>query len=159
MNRSELSILVQQVASGQVDTAAAEEQLLEALRASPYEDLGFARVDHHRALRQGFPEVVLGLGKTPAQVAAIAAEIVGRGFVARSALPTEHVLARVRGTSVVAAAGTADLPVAEEAARTAELMGNTVARVYDVGVAGLHRLLGERARLARRRGITVVPRM
>src|SRR5688572_10655156 len=75
----ELLDLLEQVARGEVETAAAHSQLLEALRARPYEDLGFARVDHHRSLRQGFPEVVLGLGKTPAQIAAIAAEIAGRG--------------------------------------------------------------------------------
>src|SRR4051812_23462453 len=78
-SNKQLQELLEQVARGEVDTATAHGQLLEALRARPYEDLGFARVDHHRSLSQGFPEVVLGLGKTPAQIAAIAAEIVGRG--------------------------------------------------------------------------------
>jgi hypothetical protein len=136
-------------------------------------------------VRQGFPEVILGLGKTPAQVAVIAAEIVGRGSTLLVTRASESAFAAVRekvpgatyypdaslitfaqhditpghGTIVVAAAGTADLPVAEEAARTAELMGNEVARVYDVGVAGLHRLLGERARLASARAIIVVAGM
>src|SRR6266851_9337647 len=68
-----------QVARGELDVDTARDQLIETFRARPFEDLGFARVDHHRALRQGFPEVILGLGKTPAQIAAIAAEIVGRG--------------------------------------------------------------------------------
>src|SRR3954463_8061843 len=79
MNPSQLKTLLDQVAAGHVPAADAERTLLEALRAQPFEDLGFARVDHHRAMRQGFPEVVLGLGKTPAQAAAIAAEIVARG--------------------------------------------------------------------------------
>src|SRR3954464_858627 len=79
MNSSELKTLLEDLAAGNVETAQAEQRLLTALRATPYEDLGFARVDHHRSVRQGFPEVVLGLGKTPAQVAAIATEIVRRG--------------------------------------------------------------------------------
>src|SRR5687768_17518920 len=78
-SNKQLLDLLEQVARGEIDTAVAHGQVLAALRARPYEDLGFARVDHHRALRQGFPEVVLGLGKTPAQVAGIAAEIVARG--------------------------------------------------------------------------------
>src|SRR5262249_26693546 len=144
--------------------------------------LGYARVDHHRAIRQGFPEVILGLGKTPAQIAAIAAEIVSRGssLLITRATPDAYDAVRAevpeatyysdaaiitmrqsditpgKGTIVIAAAGTSDLPVAEEAARTAELMGNEVCRLYDVGVAGLHRILGERARLASARVIIVV---
>src|SRR5437879_2332336 len=78
-SNKQLQDLLEQVARGDVDVVTARERLVEALRARPFEDLGFARVDHHRAIRQGFPEVVLGLGKTPAQVAAIASEIVGRG--------------------------------------------------------------------------------
>src|SRR4030088_3149613 len=74
-----LQDLLEQVARGEVDTNAALNQLIQAFRARPYEDLGFARVDHHRAIRQGFPEVILGLGKTPAQIASIASEIVARG--------------------------------------------------------------------------------
>src|SRR5262245_42189105 len=74
-----LKLLLEQVARGDLDVETAHDRLLDALRARPFEDLGFARVDHHRAVRQGFPEVVLGLGKTPAQIGAIAAEIVGRG--------------------------------------------------------------------------------
>src|SRR6202030_3808682 len=79
MNPSELQSLIHGVARGEIDAATAHERVLEMVRARPFEDLGFARVDHHRALRQGFPEVVLGLGKTPAQIAAIAEKIVGRG--------------------------------------------------------------------------------
>jgi NCAIR mutase (PurE)-related protein len=180
-----LQELLDRVARGDLDTGEALEHLVEAFRARPFEDLGFARVDHHRAIRQGFPEVILGLGKTPAQIAAIASEIVGRGStllvtragqevfdVVRGAVPAAlyHAEASVithrqqdvapgKGTIVVASAGTSDQPVAEEAAITAELMGNTVERIYDVGVAGLHRLLGERQRLAAARAIVVVAGM
>jgi NCAIR mutase (PurE)-related protein len=180
-----LKDLLDRVASGAMDTPSALEQLVDAFRAQPFEDLGFARVDHHRSIRQGFPEVILGLGKTPDQIAAIAREIVGHGSTllvtratpvtfdaVRAVAPaaTYHEAAAVitlrqqdvtpgKGTIVVASAGTADLPVAEEAAITAELMGNCVERIYDVGVAGLHRLLGERARLAAARVIIVVAGM
>src|ERR1041385_4608268 len=78
-SNKQLRDLLDRVANGEIDAASALDRLLEAFRARPYQDLGFARVDHHRSIRQGFPEVVLGLGKTPAQIAAIAAEIVGRG--------------------------------------------------------------------------------
>src|SRR5207253_7249548 len=78
-SNKQLQDLLEQVASGAIDTDTARARLVEAFRASPFEDLGYARVDHHRAIRQGFPEVILGLGKTPAQIAAIAGEIVGRG--------------------------------------------------------------------------------
>src|SRR5207253_489564 len=184
-SNKQLQDLLEKVASGDVDPTDAREQLVEAFRARPFEDLGFARVDHHRSVRQGFPEVILGIGKTPAQIADIAGEIVSRGstlLVTRaSAAVFDAVRLRVpqatyhpdagliafrqqdvaagKGTIVVAAAGTSDLQVAEEAARTAELMGNPVERVYDVGVAGLHRLLGERARLASARVIIVVAGM
>ena len=185
MNAAQLQALLERVARGDENAASAAERLLEALRARPFEDLGFARVDHHRSVRQGFPEVILGLGKTPAQIAGIAAEIVGRGSTLLVTRATEAAFEAVRtrvphatyhpdaalitfrqqdvtpgnGTIVVAAAGTSDLQVAEEAAQTAELMGNLVERVYDVGVAGLHRLLGERARLASARVIIVVAGM
>ncbi|HEV8211195.1 MAG TPA: nickel pincer cofactor biosynthesis protein LarB [Vicinamibacterales bacterium] len=184
-SNKQLQDLLDQVAAGTLDPTAAKERLIGVLRAQPYEDLGFARVDHHRSVRQGFPEVILGLGKTPAQIAAIAAEIVARGstlLVTRaSADAYEAVRARVpaasyqteaglitlqqqdisrgHGTIVVAAAGTSDLPIAEEAACTAELMGNDVERMYDVGVAGLHRVLGERERLNAARVIIVVAGM
>jgi pyridinium-3,5-biscarboxylic acid mononucleotide synthase len=184
-SNKQLQELLEQVASGAVDPDTARAQLLDAFRARPFEDLGYARVDHHRAVRQGFPEVILGLGKTPAQIAAIAAEIVRRGSSLLITRATPESFAAVRaevpgatyysdaaiitfrqsditpgnGTIVIAAAGTSDLPVAEEAARTAELMGNDVCRLYDVGVAGLHRILGERARLASARVIVVVAGM
>jgi NCAIR mutase (PurE)-related protein len=185
MTPAQLQTLLAGVAGGEIDAASAHRELLAVLRERPFEDLGFARVDHHRAQRQGFPEVILGLGKTAAQIAAIAGRIVDRGstlLVTRATpaafeavralvpLATYHADAALivlrqqdvapgKGTIVVAAAGTADLPVAEEAALTAELMGNTVERVYDVGVAGLHRLLAERARLAAARVLIVVAGM
>ena len=177
--------MLEAVALGRMNAVDAERQLLDALRARPFEDLGFARVDHHRAIRQGFPEVILGLGKTPSQIATIAAEIAGRGstlLVTRASEAaynavrvvvlnaTYHAdagvitlrqqdIARGKGTVLIVAAGTSDLPVAEEAACTADLMGNDIDRLYDVGVAGLHRLLSERARLDRARVIIVVAGM
>ena len=141
---------------------AAHAQITAALREQPFEDLGFAKIDHHRSVRQGFPEVVLGLGKTPDQIAKIASQIVGRGhplLVTRAdeaawntvktvvAGAEYHAVARCitvqgpaspgKGTIALCSAGTSDLPVAEEAAVTAELLGNTVDRMYDVGVAGM----------------------
>jgi hypothetical protein len=185
MNAAELQSLLEQVASGRIDAATAQARLLLAFRERPFEDLGFARVDHHRSVRRGFPEVILGLGKTPAQVAAIAVEIVSRGSTLLITRATQAAFDAVRqrvpeavyypdaaivafrqqdvtpgqGTIIVAAAGTSDLFVAEEAAVTAELMGNDVTRLYDVGVAGLHRLLAEHARLAAARVIIVVAGM
>ena len=185
MNPSQLRALLDEVARGALDPQAAERTLLSELRGRPFEDLGFARVDHHRTIRNGFPEVVLGLGKTPAQIAAIAAEIVGRGSTLLVTRATEAAYAEVRavapaaayyrdaaiialrqqdvtpgkGRVLVVAAGTSDMPVAEEAACTAELMGNDIDRLYDVGVAGLHRLLGERPRLDAARVIIVVAGM
>jgi len=162
---------------------AAERAILE-LTGTAFEDLGFARVDHGRLARQGFPEVIYGQGKTPDQVARIAEAIVGRGhsllvtrtdagaFVEVAKVVPDavyHQQARVierrgdpprgRGTILVAAAGTSDLPVAEEAAVSAEVMGNDVDRLYDVGVAGLHRLLAERDRLTAARVVIVVAGM
>jgi pyridinium-3,5-biscarboxylic acid mononucleotide synthase len=185
MTDRELRQLLEQVKRGETDVDAAERLLLDRLRDLPFEDLGFARVDHHRALRQGFPEVILGIGKTPAQVAAIATRIVDNGrsllvtragedvyAAVRERIPaaTYHHLARAitlqqkdmrpgRGTIVITAAGTSDLPVAEEAAVTAALMCNEVDRLYDVGVAGIHRLLSEHLRLKHARVIIVVAGM
>jgi pyridinium-3,5-biscarboxylic acid mononucleotide synthase len=185
MNLPPLRDILEQVSRGTLPAADAEQRLTEYLRELPYEDLGFARVDHHRALRQGFPEVILGSGKTPAHVAAIAERIVARGHsllvtrtdetaytAVRGEVPDAvfHPLARAitlqqkdispgKGTVLVVAAGTADLPVAEEAIVTAELMGNHVERLFDVGVAGLHRLLSAQARLAAARVIVVVAGM
>ncbi len=185
MNRLQLRALLDQVQSGATTPELAHDQLLQYLRQSPYENLGFARVDHHRSIRQGFPEVVYGPGKSPAQIAAISEQIVSAGHnllvtrttpeayaavAARLPAASFHELARTitlrsspmpqgRGTILVAAAGTADLPVAEEAVISAEIMGNTVDRLYDVGVAGLHRLLAEHARLSAAHVVIVVAGM
>jgi NCAIR mutase (PurE)-related protein len=184
MTPEQLRALLDQVSDGRLPTAQAHEQLAAALRAQPYEDLGFAKVDHHRSMRQGFPEVILGLGKTPSQIAGIAGEIVGRGHpllvtradeaawqAVHASLPEAeyHAVARAitvkrdvpAGTGIIAlcSAGTSDIPVAEEAAVTAELMGNTVDRLYDVGIAGIHRIMKQRARLESARVIIVVAGM
>jgi len=185
MNPQDLQTLLSGVRAGDVTPEAAQERILQVLRQAPFEDLGFARVDHHRAIRQGCPEVVFGPGKTPTQVAAIAERIVAAGHsllvtrtdraaydavAARVPEANFHEVARTitlalgeiapgRGTILVMAAGTADLPVAEEAAVCAELMGNTVDRLYDVGVAGLHRLLAAHDRLTGARVLIVVAGM
>ena len=185
MKRQDLQSLLADVRSGAVTPDAAHQRILQYLRQAPFEDLGYARVDHHRATRQGLPEVIFGPGKTPNQIAGIAERIVAAGHsllvtrtdraaydavAARLAEAKFHDLARTitlplgdltpgRGTVLVAAAGTADLPVAEEAAVSAELMGNTVDRLYDVGVAGLHRLLAEHERLLSARVIIAVAGM
>jgi NCAIR mutase (PurE)-related protein len=172
------------LSEGRAGVDAAHAQILAALREQPFEDLGFAKVDHHRSVRQGFPEVVLGLGKTPDQIAKIASQIVGRGqplLVTRAdeaawnavqavvANAEYQAVARCitvkgltepgKGTIALCSAGTADLPVAEEAAVTAELLGNTVDRMYDVGVAGIHRVLAQRDRLSSARVVIVVAGM
>lgn len=157
-----LSIL-QQVQAGDLTP----EQAALQLKTAPFEDLGFAKIDHHRAMRQGTAEVIYGAGKTPEQILAIASAMREKGentiLITRMAPQAAELLAQSLslqyheqaqlgivgqmpspgglGTIVVAAAGTSDLPVAEEAALTAEALGNTVTRLYDVGVAGLHRLL------------------
>ena len=147
--------------------------------------MDFDEDDTHREIRQGFPDVILGLGKTPAQIVAIAERIVTRGQAllvtratpeafdaVRAVVPAaeHHPVARAitlqqgdipagRGPILVACAGTSDLPVAEEAAVSATIMGNEVDRLYDVGVAGLHRLLREQSRLHRARVVIVVAGM
>jgi NCAIR mutase (PurE)-related protein len=185
MTSLELQKLLDAVRAGTVDSASATERIAAAMQRAPFEDLGFARVDTHRELRQGFPEVILGLGKTPAQIAAIGARIVERGqslLVTRAGLDAFDALRQVvpsatyheqahaitlahgcvcpgKGTIVVACAGTSDLQVAEEAAVTAGIMGNTIERLYDVGVAGIHRILSEHRRLQSARVIIVVAGM
>ncbi len=185
MTRTQLRDLLAAVQSGSLTPEAAQERLLQFLRQAPFEDLGFARVDHHRVVRQGFPEVVFGEGKTPDQVAAIAERIVGAGhslLVTRTTRGAyDAVAARLgeaefheipgaitlkrgevpagKGTIVIAAAGTADLRVAEEAAVCAEIMGNRIDRLYDVGVAGLHRLLAVHDRLTAARVVIVAAGM
>jgi pyridinium-3,5-biscarboxylic acid mononucleotide synthase len=180
MNRQALERLLDEVRSGQIASDAA----LERLRRLPYEDLGFAKVDHHRALRAGAPEAVYCPGKTPDHVVEIvrrlaehhpnvlatrADERVADALAAAGLPHSWHRAARlvvVRpevvegiGLVVVAAAGTADLPVAEEAALVAEALANRVERVYDCGVAGLHRLLQHASLLAEANAIVAVAGM
>jgi hypothetical protein len=185
MTDPELQDLLHRLHQGDLEPASAAETILAALRAAPFVDLGFARVDTHREVRQGFPEVILGLGKTPAQIAAIAEKIVGRGqtLLVTRATPETHDAVRAvvpgveyhpdaraityaqgrveagQGTIAIMCAGTSDLPVAEEAAVTAAVMGNRIDRLYDVGVAGLHRLLAEHDRLQKARVLIVVAGM
>jgi len=166
MRREHVRDLLTQVADGTLDVSRA----LDALALEPTESLGFATIDHHRALRQGFPEVVYGAGKTPDQICEIARRIVARGdgvLVTRVAEDAAHRLAssmpnvevnelartalvrggssapRGTGTIAVVTAGTSDLPVAEEAAVTLDALGDCVMRVTDVGVAGIHRVLAK----------------
>ncbi len=182
MNPEELRKLMQAVSAGEI----APDDACARLRSMPFEDLGFAKVDHHRALRRGFPETVLAEPKTPEQVArimqALAAEsplvIATRASAeqyaaVREALPEAvyHEQARIirvgplpeaaedRAPIAVVTAGTSDIPVAEEAAVVAELAGCRVERVYDVGVAGIHRLLGHMEQLQRASAIVVAAGM
>ncbi len=182
MDRARLANLLAAVQRG----ACSIDDALDRLRTLPFEDLGFARLDHHRSLRNGFPEVVFGAGKTTEQVVAIARQLAAAGgnvLVTRlepdagAALVDAvegfayHPLPRVAvrrvhpsapdapGPVLVVSAGTADLSVAEEAAITAELMGTRVERLYDVGVSGLHRLLAARDTLWRAQVLIVVAGM
>ena len=150
----------------------------------PYEDIGFAKVDHHRSLRDWVPEVILGQGKSPAQIVAIAQTLLGRSdrllitrlepeaaravleavpdarhHEAARCITVERVAVPRQDGIAVLCAGTADLPVAEEAAVTAEIIGNDVKRMYDVGVAGLHRLLDQLPELLEARALVVVAGM
>ena len=185
MTEQELRALLEEVRAGKTGTNDAVKRVLDTISAAPFDDLGFARVDTHRHLRQGFPEVILGIGKTPAQIAAIAGRIDARGHTllvtratreayeavraavpdaeyreeARAIVARRHDISAGTGTVLVVCAGTSDLPVAEEAAVTAEVMGNTVERLYDVGVAGIHRLLDARNRLEDARVLIVVAGM
>jgi len=174
--------LLEQVRAGRLTPA----QAIARLKRLPFEDLGFAKVDHHRLLRQGYPEVVFAMGKTPEQIAAIVRGMLREGphniLITRA---DRRIYARVRrlargarfyplsgaivicrdrtrhgrGLIVVVSAGTSDIPVAEEARVTAEMMGNAVEAIYDVGVAGLHRLLEYREKLLRARVIVCVAGM
>ncbi len=182
MDEGQLTELLNGVGRGEV----AVDEALKRLQHLPFEDLGFAKVDHHRALRQGFPEVILGEGKEVADIAAIARAIRKRAAnVLITRLSGEkmdalkprlrgfrfHREARAatwrakdapltgKGTIAVVCAGTSDIPVAEEAAVTSEVMGNQVERIYDVGVAGLHRLLGHHRQLTEAALLIVVAGM
>src|SRR5687767_4718957 len=177
MDRNNLKSLLEQVRSGNMEIDSA----LDRLKHLPFEDLGFAKLDHHRALRHGMPEVVFGKGKTPEQVATIAERLLDRAAnvlvtrtdagtaeLVKKRLPDAEYFAlsgaiRIwrdrqvngKGKIAVVCAGTSDLFVAEEAQVTAEVMGNEVETIHDIGVAGIHRLMSNRERLMGARVIVV----
>ena len=188
MNRLELLKILERVKSGELSPEGG----VERLKHLPFEDLGFAKVDHHRALRQGFAEVVFAKGKEPRQVAEIVRAMLrskdsrqnilvtradakcftavkrtngksarGAKFHEDSGVITIERNAEIsgKGTIVVVSAGTSDIPVAEEALLTARMMGNRVKEIYDVGVAGIHRLLEHREELTQARVIICVAGM
>ncbi len=176
-----IQTLLHDVAGGRVSAETA----YRTLRHLPYEDIGFAKVDNHRQMRRGFPEVIFGAGKTIPQIIKIAECIIAHDGIllitratpavysrlkkvypkavfekkARIIYYTRHRPAAKQGTVVVMTAGTADIPVAEEARVTLELMGNTVETLYDVGVAGIHRLLDTKAVLDKASVIIVIAGM
>ena len=177
MDANRLKTLLEQVRTGHVTTDAA----LEQIKTLPFEDLGFAKVDHHRALRVGAPEVIFGPGKQPEHFAEIFSRLAARGnnvlatrvneeqlavTIARFPAAEHNPLARTlvlrqkseklgKGIIGIISAGTSDIPVAEEAAVTADVMGNDITRLFDVGVAGLHRLLSHSEDLRRARVLVV----
>ncbi|HEY8517363.1 MAG TPA: nickel pincer cofactor biosynthesis protein LarB [Candidatus Binatia bacterium] len=182
MTPTQLRDILARVASGALDPDSA----LEAIKHLPFEDLGFARVDHHRHLRVGFPEVIFGQGKAAEQIAGIAERMRDAGQnvlvtrldaavasevreripeldydpVSRTAVvEVTRTQVETRGTVVVIAAGTTDIPVAEEAMRTLVAFGNAAERLYDVGVSGLHRLLASKETLVRASVLIVVAGM
>jgi NCAIR mutase (PurE)-related protein len=171
MNVDALREMLEGVREGAVSTEAA----LERLKTLPFEDIGYAVIDNHRELRQGFPEVILGEGKTPSQIIRIVERLNANGSnilatrvdpakaeAVKEAFPSvqynqdagtlvllnREIKDRGKGVILVISAGTSDIPVAEEAAVTATVMGNRVERLYDVGVAGIHRLFHHRERIA-----------
>jgi len=173
MDVRQLQQLLEQVRDGEISI----DDALSTLRHLPFEDLGFAKVDHHREMRHGMPEVILGQGKHPDQVASIAAALLARSSNLLLTRATEEMASRVsalapeaeyfpasgvvrvwrdrtilgKGKIAAICAGTSDLPVLEEAQLTAEVMGNQVDTICDVGVAGIHRLLHQKDRLTQAR--------
>jgi len=176
-----LRLLLEQLKAGDVTV----DEVLKELKNLPYEDIGFARIDNHRSLRRGVPEVIYCAGKTPSQVAEITRHMLENGSnvmgtradlatfnkvlevaedakyydMARIFAVKRHEVPQAKGKIAVVTAGTSDIPVAEEAAVTAELFGNPVERLYDVGVAGIHRLLMNMKVLQEARVIIVVAGM
>ena len=177
--------LLEGVRSGSVNI----DEAFQKLKDLPFEDIGFAVVDHHRTIRRGFPEVIFCQGKTPDQVVAIGKRLVGEGNILLATRADEIVAEKLKkefpeaehnpmaktvivrpegkeswkyegkGTVLIVSAGTSDIPIAEEAAVTAEVMGNRVERLFDVGVAGIHRLLAHREKLLSASVIVVVAGM
>ncbi len=181
MEQKEMRELLAKVADGSVDIDSA----LLKMKEEPFEDLGFAKIDHHRALRQGMAEVIYGAGKTPEHIKKITEHMLAHGqktilitrmseeaaaFVGKD-LPLDYdahchigIVGEIPkpdgvGKVIVATGGTSDIPVAEEAAKTAECFGNEVVRLYDVGVAGIHRLLGHTEDIMTARAIVAVAGM
>ena len=181
MNTSELKKILERVRAGRVSP----DEALRRLKTLPYEDLGFAKIDNHRQLRRGFPEVIFGEGKSVPQIVAIMGRVASKRQPVLVTRVTSEVFRKVkrrhgraryhpqaraitleapgspkgRAGVLVIAAGTSDLQVAEEAAVTAEVLGNEVVRLYDVGIAGLHRLLDHKDELFRARVIIVIAGM
>ena len=182
MDFRKLEDLLKKVSSGRTSIQEAMAQL----KSLPFEDLGYARIDHHRSLRKGFPEVIWGEGKTSGQILSIMKQLKRKGqnilitrleekkakaiqkiFSKTQYYPQSKVLTYLthpvksegKGTILVVTAGTTDIPVAEEAVVTSQFMGNRVETLYDVGVAGIHRLLSERERLEAARVLIVVAGM
>jgi hypothetical protein len=181
MDQQNLENLLQRLQAGEVNVPEA----IEKLKHLPFENLGFAHVDHHRAIRHGFPEVIFGRGKTPEQIAGIAEKLLERAAnvlvtrTERSAFELVQQLEptaqfhescgaisvirdrteRGKGTVAIVTAGTSDIPVAEEAAITVEAMGNQFLKLFDVGVAGIHRILSQRELLQAARVVICVAGM
>lgn len=181
MDQDQLRVLLEEVRTGAVNVDAA----VERMRHLPFEDLGWAKLDHHRALRHGLTEVIFGKGKTPEQIAIIAARLLEKSpnlLITRAdesiAAKLKHTFPdaeyfalsgavrvwrdraiRGKGKLAVVCAGTSDIPVAEEAQVTAEVMGNEVEAIYDVGVAGIHRLIASSERLSQARVVVVAAGM
>ncbi len=181
MDQERLKDLLQKFKAGEVEL----DQAMDSLRHLPFESLGYATVDHHRAIRQGFPEVIFGQGKTPEHVAGIAERLLARSSNLLVTRTNREAFAHVkqvaadaqfhdscnaisvqrdktvrgRGVIAIVTAGTSDIPVADEAALTAEIMGNQIARLFDVGVAGIHRVLSQRELLQSAKVIVCVAGM
>jgi len=181
MGKQDILNILEQVKAG----AVSPDDALLKLRMEPFEDLGYAKLDHHREMRQGIAEVIYGAGKTPEQISGIvsamvnrgqprvlitrmspaAAETLGKSFdlryceISRVGIVGETPAPDGTGKIVVATGGTSDMPIAEEAALTAEALGNTVTRLYDVGVAGLHRLLSHIDTIMEARAIVAIAGM
>jgi NCAIR mutase (PurE)-related protein len=181
MDQDQLRTLLEEVRTGAIEVDAA----VDRMRHMPFEDLGFAKLDHHRALRHGLTEVIFGKGKTPEQIAVIAARLLEKSANLLITRTDESVASRLKqtfpdaeyfplsgsvrvwrdrairgkGKLAVVCAGTSDIPVAEEAQVTAEVMGNEVEAIYDVGVAGIHRLIASSERLSQARVVVVAAGM
>lgn len=181
MNIDDIKSILDAVSSGSVTADAAAKQI----KNLSFEDVGFAKIDHARAARQGFPEVVFGLGKTPEQIVGIFEKLIARAPNVLITRTTADVYGEIRnvladaewhesanlirvmrdktdlgvGEIAVVTAGTSDIPVAEEAALTAEAMGNRVTRIWDAGVAGIHRIISQREILQNARAVIVAAGM